>query len=198
MKHYAVTGNIGSGKTTACRIFEFLGIKIFYADQKAHEAYLLPKVKRQMLAKFGKEIYKADSSLNRPLLTKEIFGNSEKLAFVNALIHPQVQQMYEKWKRKVKDTPYTIYEAAILFETGRNKDFDAVIYVTADEELRIKRVMQRSNLSREQVLKRINEQWTDAQKAPLADYILENEETKLLIPQILALHHELIKQSTNS
>lgn len=197
MKHFAITGNIGSGKTTACRIFEFLGIAIFYADQKAHEAYLLPKVKRKMLRKFGEDIYKADGTLNRPLLAKEIFGNAEKLAFVNALIHPQVQQMYKEWKREVKDTPYTIYEAAILFETGRYKDFDAVIYVSASEELRIKRVMQRSNLSREQVVKRVNEQWTDAQKSPLADYILENEETKLLIPQILALHHKLVKQAAN-
>ncbi|MCK9290903.1 MAG: dephospho-CoA kinase [Bacteroidales bacterium] len=193
MKHYAITGNMGSGKSTVCMIFEQLGISVFYADQQAHTAYELPQIKAQLINLFGEQIYQPDNQINKAMLASLIFNDPEKLQAVNQLIHPQVYIMYEQWKQQKFANPYTLYEAAILFESGLPHTFDAVILVTAPEELRLQRVMKYRKLSKTQALARMNQQWPEEKKIPLSNYIIRNDETQLLMPQILKLHQALIK-----
>ena len=188
MKHYAVTGNMGSGKTTVCRIFEHLGVRVFYADQMAQKAYLLPHVRRQIIQQFGDGIYAEEGLLQKELLATIIFNNKKHLEFINKLIHPEVHKMFQVWKHQTSGCNYTLYEAAILFETGNERNFDGIIFVSAPEEIRIRRAMSRTKLNREQLRERMKNQWPEERKIPLSDHIIQNDETILLIPQVIRLH----------
>lgn len=190
-----LTGGIGSGKSIVAKIFESLKIPVFYADDVAKEIVNTdPQIIAKLTEKFGKEIYN-NNQLNRPLLAKIVFEDDTALKFVNALIHPAVAIAYQQWVDS-QDAPYCLKEAAILFEIGSYKHYDKIILVTADQEVRIKRVIDRNDWSREEVLKRMENQWSDEKKIPLADFVIYNDQKEMLIPQILAVHENLIS-STN-
>lgn len=193
MKHLAITGNMGSGKTTVCRIFEQLGIKVFYADQIAQIAYTLPHIQKKMTERFGEAIYTA-GHLNKPFLANIIFSDKLQLDWVSHLIHPEVKKQYLQWKASQTWQPYTLYEAAILFETDSHKAFDKVIFVAAPEDLRIRRIMSRSGLTEKEIKARMQHQWPEENKIPHSDFVIYNNQQQLLIPQIIQIHHTLSQQ----
>ena len=191
MLKVALTGNIGSGKTLICRFFEILGVPVFYADSEAKKLYENKNILLKVKQEFGDEILTSQGNLNKTLLAEKIFTNKENLKKINGIIHPEVFKIFEEWAGNQKNKPYVIQEAAILFETGGYKRFDRTILVYAPEEMLIERVVKRDGLSRQEVLNRLQNQMDQEHKKQLADYLILNDNSQLLIPQILKLHQQL-------
>ena len=188
MRKIGITGGIGSGKTTVCEIFKLLGIPIFHADQEAK--YLQNNdliIKNQIIKLFGEDIYTSEEILDRQKLATIIFNNKQALFAINEIIHPAVRQRFQNWTENFQAVPYSLYEAAILFESGYASDFDLNILVLANEKLRIERVINRDGTTEEIVKQRIRNQIPDNEKIKLADFIIENNANNLLIPQILKI-----------
>jgi dephospho-CoA kinase len=194
MLKIGLTGGIGSGKTTAAKIFELLNIPVYYADLAARELYhsdadLMQKIKTN----FGEDLYK-DNQLNRARLAELVFTDPQKLELLNQLVHPPTIRAAEEWMKKQK-APYVIKEAALLFESGSVSGLDYVIGVKTPTHLRIKRVMDRDGLTREAILNRMARQIDEEIKWKLCDFLLVNDEQQLLIPQVLELHEKLLELS---
>ncbi len=186
-----LTGGIGSGKSLVSVIFRVLGIPVFQADVVAKQLYTRNREVRETLtAMFGSEVYLPDGEVNRSYLASVIFHDAEALAVVNRLIHPLVSAGFGEWSRH-QNTPYVLHEAAILFESGAYLGMDDIILVIAPEELRIRRVMDRDNTGREQVLARIRNQWTDKEKEVLSGYVILNDEEHLLTEQIIEIDKKI-------
>jgi len=195
-----ITGGIGSGKTTVCKVFEVLGIPVFYADAVAKEimctdALLIEGIK----SAFGKESYFEDGKLNNKHIAGIVFNNETELSKLNSLVHPAVFRAFDFWEGQVPaDVPYTLKEAALLFESGSYKMCDTTILVTAPLEIKLSRVMQRDGISAEQVKARMNKQFTDEKKIEMANHFIVNEEGHSIIEQVLALHCEFLKMGDRS
>jgi len=172
-----LTGGIGSGKTTLVNYMQSLGIPVFIADEEAKKAMQSPHVLDNVKANFGNAIFE-NGQLNRQQLASIVFSNPEKLKELNSIIHPEVKRQFAIWLDQHKTVPFVVYEAAILFESGSYQNCDYIITVTAALEDRITRVMQRDNCSREQVLQRINAQWTDEERALKSNYVIDNTSTQ--------------------
>lgn len=193
MLKIGITGNIGSGKTTVSKVFEVLGIPVFYADDAAkrvmvEDAILMDGIK----ATFGRESYFDDGALNRRYIASIVFNDEEQLAKLNSLVHPAVFRAFDEWAAQVKNAPYIMKEAALLFESDSYKMCDRSIMVTAPLELRIERVVQRDGFTREEILSRDARQFSEEKKIELADFVIRNDDTELVIPQILALHERFL------
>lgn len=188
----AITGNIGSGKTTVTKLFSELQIPVFYADTVAKACYKQAEVHEHMVSRFGPEIYDSNNNIAASLLSSIIFTDPGAMAFVEQLIHPLVQKSYQQWLENHTQAPYTLYEAAILFEKKREKDFDKVIYVYAPEALRIERVIARDQTDRHLLKKRMDRQWDDEKKMRLADFIIYNEDLQTLPEQVKNIHFQII------
>jgi dephospho-CoA kinase len=192
-----LTGGIGSGKSMVARIFEILGIPVYYADEAArHLQNNDPLLQAQILSLFGPGAY-VDGKLDRKYISSVVFGEREKLEQLNALVHPATIRDAAEWLKK-QDSPYAIKEAALIFESGSQRDLDLVIGVTAPETLRIKRTMQRDSVPAEDVRKRMEQQLSDRIKMRLCDYVIHNDEQQLLIPQVLTIHEKLLALSEES
>ena len=188
-KIIGLTGGIGSGKTTIANYFSTLGIPVYIADDEAKKLMESSEVKDSIKEKFGESIFD-NTILNRAKLAEIVFADSEKLDQLNAIVHPAVRNHFKKWLLNHEASPFVIYEAAILFESGNYKNCDYIITVTAPLESRIQRVIERDKTTRELVLKRINAQWTDEQRISKSDFIIENtsmETTKLEVVKILKI-----------
>jgi dephospho-CoA kinase len=185
-----ITGGIGSGKSLVCRIFSTLGVPVYDADHRAKSIMTTDGILMSQITKeFGDLSYDEKGVLNRAFLGDAVFGNKTKLETLNALVHPRVAIDYQDWLDQHKDSCYVLKEAALLYETGSYKKLDKIIVVTAPEEVRIERVLKRdTHRSKEQLLEIIKKQWSDAEKIKLADYVLTNDEQKLLLPQVIELH----------
>ena len=191
-----LTGGIGSGKTLVASVFYHLGIPIYYADQAAKDLQNSdPEIRKKLTLLFGNELYK-DGYLNKVYLASIVFSNPGKLKALNTVMHPATLQAAANWMQK-QSTPYAIKEAALIFEAKAQKDLDCVIGVYAPKEIRLKRTMLRDNSSEEQVLKRMQNQMDEEQKMKLCQFVIINDENQLLIPQILAIHNQLIELSKN-
>lgn len=186
-----LTGGIGTGKSTVGKLFQVLGVPVYNSDDRAKEMYFLPEVKEKVIALLGNEAYQADGSLNRAYVSQKIFSDSSLLSKINGIIHPAVEKDFAAFKEEHKSHRYIIKETALLFETGLYKKVDKIILVMAPLEERLKRVMQRDKSSREDVLKRISHQMPDEEKQPISDFVIDNNETEGLIPQVLAIHQKL-------
>ena len=174
MKRIGLTGGIGSGKSFIANILEHMGFPVYYSDLRSKELTKSnPSIKTGLISFFGEEVY-SDDELNAQLVATKIFQNEEIRQMVNGLIHPIVRKDFEDWVTNQKST-LVFNEAAILFETGSYKNFDANILICAPLELKIKRVMKRENCSREEVLVRMSKQWSDDKKSKLADYTILND-----------------------
>ncbi len=192
MLKIGITGGIGSGKSTICKIFAALKIPVYNADVAAAViTHRSSEVKTQLISAFGEDIYE-DGYLNRKKLAGIIFQDKRELEKVNSIIHPAVRNDYEKWAISNQSTPYTLKEAAILFESGAYRQVDKVITVFAPIDLRIKRVILRENISETEVLKRINSQMPEEEKLQKSDFIIYNDETQSVILQVLKIHNILI------
>lgn len=188
-----ITGGIGSGKSYVAKIFRVLGVPFYDADKEAKELMNTNQdIKTALIYEFGPEVYDADGRLNRGYLAAEVFKDQEKLDKLNAVVHPIVIQHGADWA-KLQTFPYSLKEAALLFESGSYKKLDYTILVTAPVDVRIERVMQRDGVSREDVLDRMNKQWPDDEKQKLADFIVVNDGIMPLLPQVLPLHEQFLK-----
>ena len=186
-----VTGGIGSGKTSVCRVFNVLGIPVFSADPEASKIMDNDKgIISRINSIAGKNLY-INGSLDRIELATLIFNDSTLLEKVNSLVHPVVLEYFKKWERE-QTSPYVIMEAAILFESGASKLVDKVVTVVAPVEERVERVIQRNRLSREQVLDRMRNQMDDDSRKKLSDYVIHNSETDMIIPAILKIHEDIL------
>jgi dephospho-CoA kinase len=187
MLKVGITGNIGSGKTTVSKIFEVLGIPVFYADDEAknvmvNDAILIDAIKKT----FGTQSYFDDGTLNRKHIAGIVFNNDAELAKLNAIVHPATFRAFDYWLPKHVNAPYILKEAALLFESDSYKLCDKTIMVTAP--LEVKRVMLRDELSEEEILKREANQFTEEKKTGLSDFVIKNDNAELVIPQVLKLH----------
>lgn len=191
-----ITGGIGSGKSTVAKIFSILGIPIYYADDRAK--WLMgndEELKTQIKNQFGTESYQSDGKLDRSFLAKEVFSNPEKVKIINSLVHPAVGRDFSTWS-STQTAPYVLKEAALIFETGSHDTLDFVITVSSPLKVRIARTLMRDPFrSEEQVNQIINQQLPDEQKNELADFVIKNTDNKLLIPQVLKIHQQLISKN---
>ena len=186
-----ITGGIGSGKTSVCRVFNVLGIPVFSADQEAREIMSAEKkIIKGINEIAGRNIY-TGGNLDRMALASLIFNDQESLRRVNELVHPFVFDNFIRWAEE-QTTPYVIMEAAILFESGAYKLVDRVATIVAPVEERISRVTFRNKLSRSQVMERIKNQLTDEERIRRSDYVINNSENEMIIPVILQIHEDLL------
>ncbi|HEY0656552.1 MAG TPA: dephospho-CoA kinase [Chryseosolibacter sp.] len=192
-----ITGSIGSGKSLICRIFSVLGTPIYDADSHAKELMTTDGILMSGIRKeFGDLSYNGDGSLNRVYLAEHVFHDVAKLERLNSLVHPRVAVDYEKWVDQHRHFPYVIKEAALLFEAGSYKNLDHIVVVHAPVEIRIKRVLKRdAHRTVEQIKAIVEKQMPDDEKLQRADDIVVNDESVLLIPQVLRLHNEFIGKS---
>jgi dephospho-CoA kinase len=187
-----VTGGIGSGKTSVCKVFGVLGVPVFSADRVASEIIDGDNdIKKAINSIAGKDLY-INGTLDRMALATLIFNNSKLLEKVNSLVHPVVFEHFAEWERQ-QATPYTIMEAAILFESGASKLVDKIATIIAPVEERLNRVILRNRLSREQVLERMKNQMDDETRIRLSDYIIRNSENDMIIPAILKIHEDILE-----
>ena len=186
-----ITGGIGSGKTTVCRVFNVLGIPVFSADPAARQIMETDeKIIRGINSIAGKDLY-VNGSLDRMELATLIFNDQSLLKKVNSLIHPAVLDHFIRWEKE-QTTPYVIMEAAILFESGASKLVDKIATVVVPIEERINRVISRNRLSRKQIMERIQNQMDDETRIKLSDFVIPNSENDMIIPVILKIHKDLL------
>lgn len=186
-----ITGGIGSGKSTVCKIFKLLGVPVFEADIVAKTLINSnSEIINGLIQLFGKEIYNADKNVNREMLASLIFTDDLLLERVNQLVHPVVRNEFLNWM-KLQTATYVIHEAAILFESGFYKMMDYTILVSAPENIRIERVCGRDNIMPEMVRSRMEKQWPDSEKRKFATLELVNDNKNLLIPQIIKIDKKL-------
>lgn len=185
-----VTGGIGAGKSVVCRIFAALGVPVYDADSRARGLMTAdPELVRQVKGHFGEAAYTPDGLLNRVYLAEEVFANDQQLALLNSLVHPRVGLDFEKWMKQQGKVPYVIKEAALIFEAGSHKGLDAVVTVTAPEELRVRRTIIRDeHRSRKQIQEIMQKQLPEEERVNRADYRILNDDKTLIIPQVWRLH----------
>ncbi|HEC43412.1 MAG TPA: dephospho-CoA kinase [Bacteroides sp.] len=180
-----VTGGIGSGKSVVCRIFRNLGVAIYEADNEARRIIVEDTdIRKELVKNFGNKLF-SEGQLDRKYLAARIFSDSDARIFVNGLIHPRVREDFMRWTEN-QEGAYVIEEAALLFESGAWKEMDFNILVTAKEEIRINRIMNRDGIQRGDVLARLASQIDPYEAAKLADLILQNDENEFVIPQVLS------------
>ena len=189
-----ITGGIGAGKTLVSSIFKNLGIPVYYADDRAK--FLMNHSKKlihEITETFGPQAY-LKGKLNRSYLANHVFENKDKLELLNRMVHPAVGEDYRQWRKQYQDRPYTLKEAALLFETGSFHELDQTILVYAPLPLRIQRVILRDPLrTKTDIEKIVRNQMPEDEKKKLADHIIHNDDKQLVIPQVLKIHHLLIE-----
>jgi len=189
-KIVCITGGIGSGKTTVAKMLAEYGIPVYYADEEAKKLTATsPEIRHDLIELLGSDTFK-DGILDRKFMADKIFNDKNLLARTNAIIHPRVARHFEEWVNN-QDSPYVLKEAAILFESGSYKQCDRTVLVTAPEELRIQRVMERDQVSEEEVRARMKNQWSDSKKKKLSDFIIENTELRATQKAVEKLHLQL-------
>lgn len=189
-----ITGGIGSGKSTVCRFFKLLQVPVFDADTVAKKLLNThPKIKSGLIHQFGRNIYTENGTVDRKKLAEIIFNDDIQLRKMNDLVHPVVREEFEKWVTTHNHYPYVLHEAAILFESGFFKMMDYTILVSAPREQRIKWVMKRDGVSRQQVEERMNNQMPEEEKQKLASVVLTNDNQQLLIPKIIEIDKNIKK-----
>lgn len=190
MKRVGITGNIGSGKSYVCKMFERLGIPVFYSDDETKKLYLIPSVKEQIIKRFGEEVYFEDGTLNRKLLSYHLFKNEEAMKFIESVLYPALNQHFDEWCEQ-QTSPYVLYESAILFEKNYGKYFDKIIFVSAPEDTRLQRVMKRDDCTEENVRSRMRLQMSEETKISKADFVIYNDGDKALEPQVETIDKQL-------
>ncbi|MCU0356260.1 MAG: dephospho-CoA kinase [Cyclobacteriaceae bacterium] len=189
-----ITGGIGSGKSIVCRIFQCLGIAVYDADSRAKavmttDGIVIDEIKKE----FGGLSYYENGALNREYLARTVFHDPEKLSKLNQLVHPRVHDDYKRWLEKHQHDRYVIREAALLLETGADKQLNRLVVVYAPEALRTERTLRRDpHRTFEQVKAIMAQQWPDEEKLKRANAVIYNDDTRLVIPQVLELHRQLL------
>ena len=191
-----ITGGIGSGKTTISNYLKSFGIPLYVADKEAKALMNRSKViKQKLIQLFGDEAY-VDGKLNRPFLAKMIFKDKSLLNQMNAIVHTKVASHFKRWLKK-QDAPYILKEAAIIFENNLQSNYDYIITVVANENLRIERILDREDTTREKIKAVINNQWTDSHKKKLSDFVISNNDLDQAKKQALQIQKKLLKISAD-
>ena len=191
-----ITGGIGSGKSTVCQIFATLGIPVYYADAAAKRLMVEDEALVAGIRKlFGEAAYDAEGQLQRQHLAQIVFQDRRKLALLNALVHPAVARDSLAWHAAQTKAPYTLKEAALLFESGSYQQLDQIICVRAPRALRLERVIQRDGITIEAVEARMAQQLPEAEKGERSDYLIENDGQQLLIPQVQRIHRAILARA---
>jgi len=186
-----ITGGIGSGKSTVCKVFKLLGVPVFEADTVAKQLMdSNDQIKNGLVNLFGESVYTKNGSVDRKKLASIIFNDDIQLQKVNELVHPVVRSKFLNWAEN-QTVSYVVHEAAILFESGFYKMMDFTILVSAPEEERISRVIKRDGSLPQQVKERIQKQWSDEEKIKLASLVINNSEDELILPQIIKIDKQL-------
>jgi dephospho-CoA kinase len=194
MKVVGITGGIGSGKTTVCKIFKALGIPVFYADDEAKKLYDDPKIISAVIREFGMKILNSKKKVNKKKLARIIFNDNKALAKINAIIHPATIRRFEAWKKKQKEANYVIKEAAIMIESGTHQNVDFLISINANNSLRMRRIMKRDGAKPHEVKMRMKNQLSDKERNKYADAIIVNDGNHSLIEQIMQIHNLILKR----
>lgn len=192
MLKIGLTGGIGSGKSTVAKIFELLGIPVYYADDRAK--YLMNHntfIQQQIIAAFGSAAYN-NGILNKSYISNLVFNNPAELEVLNSIVHPITIADASAWMQQ-QQTVYCIKEAALIFESGTQQNLDIIIGVTAPKALKLKRVMQRDAVASQTVLAKMDKQIDDRIKMKLCDFVIYNDEQQLIIPQVIQLHNKFLK-----
>ncbi len=194
MIRVGITGGIGTGKSTVCKIFASMGVPVLDADSLAKNiAEIDLNVKQQILDTFGKESYDELGKYNRKYIANIVFNDSDRLKMLNNIIHPAVIDYSNKWADQHQDKKYVVKEAALMFESGSYKYNDINIVVNAPKEIRIQRLLLRDNSAIEDIIRRIESQMSDEERDSMADKIIMNDEQDSLIAQVYSLHQEFLK-----
>ena len=188
-----LTGGIGSGKSTVAKIFAMLEIPVYSADVEAKKILQKASVVQKIAETFGVQVLENKTSVDKRRLADLVFNNQNALSKLNSIIHPAVKKDFESWTAQNSKHHYIIQEAAILFESGFDTLFDKIISVSASKELRINRVTTRDGVGKQDVRLRMENQWNDRQRSEKSDFIIYNNESDLLIPQVLQIHEQLLK-----
>ena len=191
MKTIGITGGIGSGKTTVCKIFELLGAPIFYADEEAKKLYDDKKISTQVVKLVGKKVLGKDGEIDKKKLAGIVFSDKRLLTKLNGIIHPVVMKKFSVWKKLQKGKKYVIKEAAIMIESGSYKDIDILVNIKSPKELKIKRLLIRNNTSKEDIETRMKEQLSDKEREKYSDAVIINDDKHSLIAQVLNLHKKI-------
>ncbi|HEX4852109.1 MAG TPA: dephospho-CoA kinase [Puia sp.] len=187
-----LTGGIGSGKSTVAGIFEVLGVPVYYADQAARRIMNEdPLLKKKISELFGEKAYN-QGQLDRAFVANQVFGNREKLKSLNALVHPLTIRDANEWMER-QTFPYSLKEAALIFESHTDQYLDYVIGVSSPEDLRISRTVKRDHISPDEVFRRMKNQLPEEEKMKRCDFVIYNDEIRPVIPQVLELHARLLK-----
>jgi len=189
MLKIAITGNIGSGKTTVAHFFKMLGVPVFSADMTGHKALLRPEVMTALRSVFGNAVFDETGTPNRKKIGEIVFSDSDKLQQLNQIVHPVVKEETMQWfEQQAPQTPYVLCEAAVLFEAGFELFFDKIITVSAPEALRIKRIEARDGIPKQAILQRMKAQMDENIKISKSDYCIINDDVQSVVSRVLDIH----------
>ncbi|MBA7517650.1 Dephospho-CoA kinase [subsurface metagenome] len=192
MLKVGITGGIGSGKSTVCKIFNSLGIPVYHADTRAKYLTIhTSDIREVIINEFGPDSF-IKETYNTKYISSKVFNNPALLKKLNCIIHPYVAEDFNEWLNGQKKQIYVIQEAAILFESDAYKKMDRIIVVNAPLDIRIRRITERDNISKEEILKKMKNQWSTEKLLALADWVINNDDNKLILPQIISIHNQLI------
>lgn len=191
-KIIGLTGGIGSGKSTIAKFFSELGVPVYVADTQAKKIMDYPSTIQEVQSIFGEKVLDENQKLDRKKIASIVFNHPEKLKALNSVIHPKVAEDFSQWLNQHNHHAYVIKEVAIIFETHSEDQYDKIILVTAPEEIRIQRVMERDKISKEQVEERIKNQLSDQEKINKSDFIIMNIDLETSKNEIKKLHKILI------
>ncbi|WP_347065680.1 dephospho-CoA kinase [Flavobacterium sp. WV_118_3] len=191
-KIVGLTGGIGSGKSTIVAYIRSKGIPVYIADDQAKKIMDDPEIIKKVRGIFDENVIE-NEKLNRKKIAELVFSSPNLLKKLNEIIHPAVRENFDNWLKNNEKSSFIVKEAAILFESGSYKDCDKIILITAPQDIRIERVMNRDKVSREQVLDRMKNQWDDAKKAEFSDYIIDNTDLSVSLKEVELILKELNK-----
>lgn len=190
IKRIGITGNIGSGKSLVCKIFNHLGINTFHSDEETKKLYLLPEIRKQIIEYFNDEVYFSDGNLNKKILSYHLFKNPKALLFIETILYPKLNETFNRWCEQ-QNSDFILFESAILFEKKFESQFDKIIFVSAPEDVRLQRAMFRDNCNEENVRSRMRLQWDEETKIQKSDFVIINDGKKMLFPQVVEIWKEL-------
>ncbi len=196
MLKIGLTGNMGSGKSVVAGIFRVLGVPVYHADNESKKFLDDPEVIATIADRFGNSVQTPDHRIDRKGLASVVFTDSVALNWLNALLHPRVREDFRKWAAMQSGKPYIIQEAAIIFESGMSSEFDRIIHVSCPKETAVDRVVRRDGADSHSVLSRMRFQMDDGEKAKRSDYVILNDGSEPVIPQVLAIHKAILKVCT--